>query len=63
MVHAHRVEALLLLAKGMAAFAQAFGFDYLELSKATTRNVDQTDTSTAVDPAVARYRPNEAQTR
>jgi hypothetical protein len=43
-----------LLAKGMAAFAQAFGFDYLALRKATTRNVNQTDASTAVDPAVVR---------
>lgn len=41
-----------LLAKGMTAFAQAFGFDYLDLRKATTRNINQTSTSTAVDPTV-----------
>lgn len=43
-----------LLAKGMTAFAQAFGLDFLALHKATTRNINQTSTSTAVDPSVVR---------
>ncbi|MES1205591.1 MAG: DUF1592 domain-containing protein [Pseudomonadota bacterium] len=40
-----------LLGNDLTAFAQAFAYDYLVLRKATTRNVNQTDNSTPVDPA------------
>lgn len=43
-----------LLSTQVKAFAHAFGFDYLALRKATTRNVNQTDASTAVDEAMIR---------
>jgi hypothetical protein len=41
-----------LLAQGLSAFAQSFGFDYLSLRKAATRNINQTATSTAVSADV-----------
>jgi hypothetical protein len=43
-----------LLAKDIAPFAQSFGYDYWDLRKAPTRNVNSTSTSTAADAALVR---------